>query len=432
MTRRLRVLMVGRHFWPLGSFDSAGHLMDLAVGLHRHGFHIEVVTPRHGSGWTERFTFREIMVHRPLPIFRSGWATRSDRTASRYVRDLTSWLTKTAAGVDLILSDRAKEEAIAVVDAARALNIPSIVRIGGHGDGSDLAYFADNRLGARCKANALAADATVVNDARSHRRWLTLGADAATVHRMAPYLIPIDAAATERSALRHSLARINGDLLVPEGATVLLSVERMRRESGLIHLVESAMNLAKQFTDLQFWLIGDGPRRDWVYNRLRGDGLRQSTAMPGSFGSHDDILIASDLMVHSGDEGFESQVPRAIMAAVPLVVANTETARDFFGFSKEEIQNRDAGTSAPASDVNPSDVNLVHWYQPDDTESLRRAVSKVVFHREESRRKAESLRRRMQQLYPREELTNRYSSLIRDLVGWKSELPSRRVAEASE
>ena len=401
--------------------------MDLAVGLHRHGFHVEVATPRHGSGWTERFTYREIAVHRPLQIFRSGWSARSDRTASRYIRDLAGWLTKTAAGFDLILSDRAKEEAIAVVDAARSLGIPSIVRLGGQDTNSDLAFFNEHRMGARCQVKALEADATVVSDARSHRHWLALGAKPAKVHRMAPYLVPLAAAATERSALRHSLARINGDLLVPEGAMVLLSMERMYRESGLIHLVESAMQLTKQFSNLQFWLVGDGPRRDWIYNRLRGDGLRQSTAMPGSFGNCDDILIASDLMVQTGDDGFESQVPRAIMASLPLVVADTETARDFFGFSREEVQNRDV-----ESDGSTSEVNLIHWYEPEDKQSLTKAVAKVLYDRDEASRKAESLRRRMQQLYPREDLTNRYSNLIRDLIGGNAQLPSRRVTEASE
>ncbi|MEO1530151.1 MAG: hypothetical protein AAFX06_32530, partial [Planctomycetota bacterium] len=288
MARRLRVLIVGRHFWPLGSFDSAGHLMDLAVGLQRHGMHLEIVTPRHGSGWSKQFTCREMAVHRPLQLFRTGWAARADRSVSRYIRDLTRWLIENGGGADVMLCDRAREESIAVVDACRKLGIPSVVRLGGHGASSDLTFLRDDRMGARCRNSTLTADAVLVNDASSHREWLASGASPSNVHRMTPCLVPPESTATQRASIRRSLGRVNRDLFVPADTTVLLSVERMNRDSGLQQLVESALRLASDTPSLQFWLIGDGPKRDSIYNRLRGDGLSQATAMPGSFGSMDD------------------------------------------------------------------------------------------------------------------------------------------------
>ena len=65
VNRRPRVLLVGRHFWPHGSIDTAGHTIRLAIGLQRHGFHVEVVTPRHHSTWAQVFHYRDVQVHRP-------------------------------------------------------------------------------------------------------------------------------------------------------------------------------------------------------------------------------------------------------------------------------------------------------------------------------------------------------------------------------
>ena len=402
--------------------------MDLVVGLQRHGLHTEVVTPRHGSGWSNRFTYREVTVHRPLRLFRSGWAARADRTVSRYIRDLTNWLVETGASADVILSDRAREEAIAVVNAARKLGIPSMIRLGGHGPGSDMKFFGESRMGTRCRNNALASDAVVVSDASSHRELLTHGAVASQVHRVTPYLRPLEATATQRSRLRRSLARINGDLFVPEGSRVVLSVERMHRESGLIPLVESALKLSEENANLHFWLVGDGPRRDWIYSRLRGDGLRQATAMPGSFGALDDIMVASDLMVHSGEEGFESQVPCAIMAALPLVVADTAAARDFFGVSATEVKER-MRSDRPSE--HPTEVDMVHWYEPGDPRALRNAVKRVLGDLGEARLRAQSLRRTMQRRYPREATLESYARLFRSLVDAHPARPTR-VAKASE
>ena len=403
--------------------------MDLAVGLHRCGLHVEVATPRHGSGWSHQFTYRELIVHRPLQVFRSGWATRADRTPSRYIRDLTQWFIETAAAADVIVSDRAREEAIAAVDAARSLGIPSVVRLGGQGVGGDISFFRDHRMGGRCQQSALAADAVVVGTARVHRDWLIVGGEPSRVHRIQPSLVPIEATANQRPTLRHSLARVNGDLFVPDGTTVLLSVERMQRGSGLFRLVESALRLNRDVPKLQFWLVGDGPRRDAIYSQLRGDGLRQVTAMPGSFGSLDDIMVASDLMVHGGDEGFESQIPKAIMAALPLVIANTETAREFFGVSLEDVARRiEAG---PASDLS-TEVDCLHWFEPEHPVSLRNAVVKALADRDASQRMAESLRRHMQRRYPREETTDQYAKLFRSLIDDRSSRIGPRIAEASE
>ncbi|MEO1528948.1 MAG: hypothetical protein AAFX06_26300, partial [Planctomycetota bacterium] len=130
------------------------------------------------------------------------------------------------------------------------------------------------------------------------------------------------------------------------------------------------------------------------------------------FGSMDDIMIAADLMVHAGDEGFESQVPRAIMAALPLVIAKTRTALEFIGETPE--------------------TDLVHWFEPDQPQTLQAAVKGVLRDHDAARKNAESLRRQLLRRHPREEFNDRYATLFRKLVEAKSSPVTRRVAEASE
>ena len=258
LERPVRVLLIGRYFWPLGSIDSAGHLMELATGLHLAGLHVSVLTPKVSGSWSEHFTFREFDVYRPIRLFRSGWTARGDRTASRYIRYVRQWIESNPVSCDLVYCDGGREEAIAAVQAARALALPSVVRMAGNGSCSDFDYFTQSRIGKRCRSSAMSADAVVVSGASAERRWISEGGSAERVHRIPIGIGPsLDLGLSSRSGLRRSMTRINGDLFVPEACSVVLSVERMRRDSGLMRLVESAYSLSQKITGLQFWLVGD-------------------------------------------------------------------------------------------------------------------------------------------------------------------------------
>ncbi|MCO8123588.1 glycosyltransferase [Stieleria sp. TO1_6] len=419
--RRKRVLLVGRYFWPLGSIDSAGHLMDLASGLNRAGMQVSVLTPKHSIVWPDRFTFRELEVHRPIRVFRTGWTARGDRSVSRYVRYLRDWIASDQCSCDLVFCDSGREEAIGVVEAASAKQIPAVVRMSGNGRCSDLNFIDENRMGKRCRSAAIDASAVVLNNATAHRQWLARGGTAETSHRIAVGIGPtIESSVTIRQQLRHSLAKINGDLFVPDASTVVLSVEPMRAESGLGTLVESAYSLAEKINHLQFWLIGDGPSRDSIYTRIRGDGLRQITSMPGSFGQTDDVFAAADLMVHVGDEGFDHQIPSAIAASLPLVIADSPTAREFFSTSAVDADRgiieslRDA--DQPPADSGDTAASLLWWFDPARPKTLRFAIHQIVRHAAAARNRADRLRRLLQRETPRSESIAHYVNLFQALI----------------
>ncbi|QEF97701.1 Glycosyl transferases group 1 [Stieleria maiorica] len=427
--------MIGRHFWPHGSLDSAGHLMELATGFKLAGVHVSVVTPKHAASWAERFSFRECQVYRPIRMFRTGWTARGDRTSSRYIRYLRDWIESNPVACDMVYCDSGREEAIAAVEAARAIKVPSVVRLAGHGSCSDLEYHLHSRTGRRCRAAVMEATAVVVDSASAHRRWLADGGDRERVHRIPVGIGPApDRGWSSPKRLRRAMARINGDLFVPDSCSVVLSVERLDRSSGVMTLVKSAYSLAQKIQGLQFWIVGDGPLRETIYAQLRSDGLRQSMAMPGSFSSADDVFSAADLMVHAGDEGFEHQIPTAIAAGLPLILANTETAREFFGVTDSDVQTwilRRRAVTIDAGDAERADADASHpddppavdnagrcvwWFDPKQPKTLRFAIEQIVDNLQQARRRAQQARRVMQRTRSRSESIERFVTLFRQLA----------------
>lgn len=425
--RAIRVLLVGRYFWPLGSIDAAGHLVELATGFQLAGMKVSVLTAKHGVNQSDMFTFRDFPVYRPVRLFRSGWVTHRHRGITAYVQTLRDWMVNHGAGYDVIVSDAAREESIAVIQAARELDVPAVVRLAGQGEVADIHYHGQSRQGKRCRAAIADADAIVFADAAQHRQWLADGGAPERCWRIPTGIPPLsDDRGFTRENLRRAMARINGDLLVPDSTAVVLTVERMVQGSGIQTLVESAYSLSTQLPGLQFWLIGDGPMRDAIFSHLKGDGLRQMMAMPGSFAVLRDVFACADVMVHRGDAGFEFQIPCAISSGLPLVVADTETSRMFFGCdksqSRERLLTKRSATVEPTSDSeHPPD--LVWWFDPLQPKTLRFAIDQIVRHRNAARRRADRLRRSMIRSRSFDDTIRSYQ----DLLG---RLASERTAQA--
>lgn len=407
--------------------DSAGHLIELATGLHLAGLHVSVATPKFSRSWSDRFTFRQMDVYRPFRMFRSGWTVRGDRTSTRYIRYVRDWIESNPVSCDLVYCDGGREEAVAAVESARAIGVPSVVRIAGNGQCGDLEFFSQSRMGKRCRSSVMAADAVVISGASSERGWISAGGDAGRVHRISIGIGPsLDLGLSSHKNLRRAMSQINGDLFVPDACSVVLSVERMRRESGLMTLVKSAYSLSQKIGGLQFWFVGDGPNRESILVRLKSDGLRQMISMPGSFGLMEDVFSAADLMVHVGDEGFDHQVPTAISAALPLVMANTAVAREFFSISEAEVQQRiiekrTDSERCPDELAEPNERaesvgQLVWWFDPLRLKTLRFAIDQIVGNLESSRNRAGRLRKSLQRVQSRSQSIDRYLRLFRRLT----------------
>ena len=390
MKSPLRVLLIGRHFWPHGSVDSAGYLIQLACGLYRRGTRVEILTPRYSPGWTKEFFFREMQVHRPASAAKSDWSM------GRYTRHVTNWIREHARTFDVLLVDAAREEAVAAIDATRSFRCRCVVRV----TDDDLIWWETSRSARRCAGFCKTADRIVVSNSQTQRGLLTQGFSPSRIQRIEVGCEP--AIATDESRriqARRALAAINSDLHAPPDEPVLLCLAPMKRKSGVQILVESARHLVARYPTLHLWLIGDGPGRDSIYNTLRADGVRASLAMPGSFGTLEDVFSAADLFVHTEDSGRQSFLPSAVAGGIPLVAIDNPTTREAFRLN----------------DASRDQSPLVHWYQPQSPKSFRKAVRAVLDDLPASRESAALLRRELLKRSSQVQVVNQYVQLFEKL-----------------
>ena len=366
-----RVLLVGRRFWPLNGFDSAAALTRFAIGLSRANLHVEVATARFSSGWPDRFHFQDCLVHR------AAFAPKSDWTVSRYTRHLTQWLRAKLDSFDIVLVDSIFEESIAAIEAARGKSCATILMFGGSDAGGELSYWQKNRATKRCAAFGRMADAVMVRHSLDHRHLITHGYDPTRLHRVATPLPTIEHSSTmeqqrlERDAARKSLAIANSDLATMPDTPVVLCNSRMDSDSQIDHFVSRARSLIVANPDFRIWFLGDGPSRDRIHSRLRGDGIRSHIAMPGSFCGLGEIMSAADAYIQPGNGSMRCFLPTAVAYDLPVIAYDHPAVR------------------AIIPQGNNDDV---HWFDPSNENSLVKQVRGVFSNLPNAQHSASRLR----------------------------------------
>jgi glycosyltransferase involved in cell wall biosynthesis len=400
--RSLRVLLIGRKFWPHGSSDSACFLTELACGIRRGGMHVEVLTPRYASSWPEELVVREIPVHRPAAAPRSDWSI------GRYLKHVTSWLQQHAQRFDALLVDAIREESIAATQVAKQLGIPVILRCSGWGENSDPKWWSSSRAAKRTSTIAKSADAVVTKSGVNQRELIAEGFPHERVHRINegfPAFPP--RTATTRQAAREALGTVNTDLITSKETPVLLCTSPMTRSGGINLLVKAAPHLINRYPDLRLWFIGDGPYRDWIYENLRGNGIRASIAMPGSFSDFSELCQAADLFVQPDDDGLEYFLPTAVSSELPLVCLRTPSTQSLLDGPR---------TSQPRGTAEHENTDLISWVDASTAKQIRLAVVRVLDDMKLARQHATELRRNLLCSRPQTESVQSYMSLLETLA----------------
>jgi glycosyltransferase involved in cell wall biosynthesis len=362
--------------------------------MHRHGAHVEVVTPRYAASWPEQLTIRELRVHRPAAAPRSDWSM------GRYVRHLTTWLRDNGRSFDALLSDAMREESAAAIEAARSLGCPVILRCSGWGAMGDTAWWSTSRAARKCGNTARMASAVIAPSAACQRALVAAGFPGARIHRIehgfaaGPIRTP-----QARYLARRALAAVNSDLATQADDPVLLCFSRMTRDSGTNLLVTAARHLIARYPNLRLWLIGDGPYRDGIYETLRSDGVRASLAMPGSFADASDLFLAADLFLQCDEDGLEYFLPSAIAAELPVVAIDCESTRAVItGAGQLPLQGDPGG--------------LVEWVSSPTAKHVRQAIERVLDDLPAARSRAFRLRRLALRCRPQSETIKAYVELI--------------------
>jgi len=409
----MRVLLVGRRFWPHGGFDSAGSLMQLATALKRRAIDVRVLTPRYSSHWPVEFRFGDIPVYRPV------LAPRRDWSLGRYTRSLTQWLREHARELDIIFCDSIREEAIAAIEASRGTDCGVVLRASGWGASSDVSWWTTSRSARRCRVIGRLADAVVAPSAACQRSLIAAGYAGQRVHRIvagfAAGALHTDLA---RYQARKSLATANADLAAEPEDPVLLCAAPMTRGSGVNELVAAGRALVARFPRLRLWLVGDGPHRDWIYQTLRGEGLRASIAMPGSFCEVDDLLAAADVFFQGDDDGLEFWLPAAIAAEIPVVAIDSREVRTVIG--------------SPPGTADAATTDRLQWCAVGKqgtvtAKSVRIGVTAVLQDLPAARHRATELRRLLLRKRPSSQAVEAYVELFRQLA----HAPPGRLPDAS-
>lgn len=405
--------MLGRHYWPQGSLDSAGALMRTAGALHRVGLHVEVVTARFASSWPDSITVKEVVVRRVVAAPRSDW------TMGRYVRGLTSWLQQHAGSYDVLFVDSLREEAIAAVAVAAHHGIKTILCCRGWGELSDAAWWKTGRSARRCASAARLADVVVAHSAACERSLVIEGVDPIRIERVVSGFDAFSARSAARSReARRALAEVNRDLYAEPDAPVALCITRMIHSGGLERLVRASHTLVARYPNLRLWFVGDGPYRETMYEQLRSDGIRASIAMPGSFSDTEDLYAAADVYLQPDEDGLEFLLPNAISSGLPIVAVQCDSVRGLLDGGPLQ------GQSVPRD--RPSD--LIEWCDGSSGQQLCKGISGVLDDLSSARERAERLRRLMLRTRPYSETIDCYARMIERLASQIN--PRRRSQEA--
>lgn len=119
-----------------------------------------------------------------------------------------------------------------------------------------------------------------------------------------------------------SALRLREKYKMPPDVIVAVTVARFVDQKGHRHLVDAAPGVIRSNPAVRFLLLGDGPLRGELAERVAGYGLNEHFIFAGMLDDLDLELAGSDLMVHpSVDEPFGIAILEGMRAGLPVVAS---------------------------------------------------------------------------------------------------------------
>jgi glycosyltransferase involved in cell wall biosynthesis len=386
----LRIALVTRRFWPL--VGGAERVMALlAEELRQLGARPTVVTAQWDSHWPREIDHAGTPVIRlPQPQIR-GWGT------IRYMWALSRYLRSHRTEIDAVLVSMLKHDAYVAVGAMPSA-IPVVLRAEGGGSTGDCQWQREARFGARIKRRAENADAFIAPSESIADELRGAGYDADRVHFVPNGVsIPPERTPQRRSAARVTLGEANPDLRVTESTPVALYTGRLHEAKGLHDLVRCWRKVLDLWPEARLWLVGDGPERDDLYDRLKQQELRYHVSMPGAFDDVTELLYAADMFVlPSYEEGMSLSLLEAMAAGTPVIATDVPGNRRL-------VTHAEHGLLVPVK--NPL--------------SLAEAVAEVITLRDEAARRVVRARQRVEQEFSVRRMAEQHLELIEAMIDRK-------------
>jgi glycosyltransferase involved in cell wall biosynthesis len=237
-----------------------------------------------------------------------------------YMRNLRRWFA--ANPVDIAYVSMLKHDAYVVVGEGmrQRRGFPVVLRPEGAGRTGDVAWQGWGRFGRRIAARCKLADAFVSISPTVAEELRLAGYDPSKIHAL-PNGVPVPDPPWQRRADWRSAPRA-------------AFVGRLAREKGLDTLVDAWPAVLAAFPEARLTLIGEGPERPELEERIARQGLAAAIDLPGALDDPAGRLRGSDLFVlPSREEGMSVALLEAMALGVPLVATaipgNRRLIQDF-------------------------------------------------------------------------------------------------------
>jgi teichuronic acid biosynthesis glycosyltransferase TuaC len=202
----------------------------------------------------------------------------------------------------------------AAIRAARLIDVPAVVMVGG----SDVLLLPGDPVRRRCIQRVLReADAVVAVSHDLREKVIALGVDPDAVH-----VVPRGVDHTRFSPGNREQARRR--LQLPMDRPLLLWVGRMVPVKGLDVLIAACKCIAGHGTAFHMCLVGDGPLRPSLEQRCQAAGLAECVTFVGPVGQNDlpDWYRSADVTVlPSRSEGIPNVLRESLASGTPFVAS---------------------------------------------------------------------------------------------------------------
>jgi len=362
----MRIAMITRRFWPLvGGAEMV--MANLASEFQRQGVDPVLLTAQWDPTWPMQFTHREVSVQRLPNPERKGWGTYV------YMDALSKWLRTNRHTYDIAFVSMLKHSAYSAVTACRKQPQGVVLRVEGGGTTGDcnwhnIARFG-NRIRRRCKeANAVIAPSDATYDELVEAQFAL-----DRIHQIPNGVALSETPQTPESitAARQILCQNNRDFTSHPDHYVSVYTGRLTRNKGLFELLDAWRVVVHQRPHSQLWLIGEGPDREALYDRIRELQLTGHVLMPGAFDDVSDLLkAANSFVLPSYTEGLSLSALEAMAHRVHVI------ASDIAG-NRQLIENGIHGRLVPVKESSPLAEAILSAQSSDNNAMTKAAYDRV-------------------------------------------------------
>jgi glycosyltransferase involved in cell wall biosynthesis len=301
----LRIALITRRYPPLiGGAEKM--LSYLAPALAAEGLDVVVVTSQVPDADQPQAAIASEPMSDGLQVVRLPTSRARFVGTWRYMRNLRTWLERNP--VDLAYVSMLKHDAYVAVDAGQRLGFPVVLRPEGAGETGDLAWQAWGRFGPTIGQRCRQASAFVAISPAVRAELEAAGYDRDRICDL-PNGVPVPEQAWQpRPDWRLSPRAV--------------FVGRLAPEKGLDTLVDAWPAVRDAHPRARLTLVGDGPERPALAERIERLGLQDSIELVGSLANPESTLRAADLFVlPSREEGMSIALLEAMALGLPLVAS---------------------------------------------------------------------------------------------------------------